>query len=320
MVHLVTGGAGFVAANLIPALLRLGHEVVAVDNLIRGRREFLSPLVATGGVTFVEADCSNPHELEAAISSSRVSEITDVWHLAANSDIPAGISDPYVDLQHTFMTTFATLSVMRNRRIGKIHFASSSAIYGDFADLRISEDMAPYKPISNYGAMKLASEGQISAACESFLERANIFRFPNVVGTPATHGVILDFIGKLAITPQTLNVLGNGTQQKVYLHVDDLVSAMLFISENSRDKYNVFNIGPSDDGVTVKFIAETVRDIVSPRATILFGEGQKGWVGDVPRFRYNVELLARLGWRTSMDSSNAVKTAVRQIAMQEGSA
>jgi UDP-glucose 4-epimerase len=318
MTHLVTGGAGFVAVNLIPRLLERGHDVLAVDNLIRGRREFLEPFLQGGRVRFVEADCSDPGGLRAALDSHAADPISDVWHLAANSDIPAGVADPYVDYQHTFMTTFSTLVVMRELGIPRMHFASSSAIYGDFKDAAIAEDTAPYRPISNYGAMKLASEAQISAACESFLERANIFRFPNVVGVPATHGVMLDFVRKLAATPGQLDVLGNGTQQKAYLHVGDLVAAMLFIADKGPERLNIFNIGPSDDGVTVRFIAEAVRDTVRPAAAIRYGEGDRGWVGDVPRFRYSVDRLATLGWSPSLDSAGAIRRAVAEIARQEG--
>lgn len=317
MTHLVTGGAGFVGVNLIPRLLERGHDVLVVDNLIRGRRAFIEPFMASGHVRFAEADCSDPAALGRAIGESGSAGVTDVWHLAANSDIPAGVADPYVDQRHTFMTTFSTLVVMRELGIPRMHFASSSAIYGDFQDQRIAEDTAPYRPISNYGAMKLASEAQISAACESFLERANVFRFPNVVGVPATHGVMLDFIRKLAATPDRLDVLGNGTQQKAYLHVGDLVSAMLHIADHGPERLNILNIGPADDGVTVRFIAETVRDVVQPSASIAYGDGDRGWVGDVPRFRYSVERLAQLGWRPSRDSAQAVLEAVREIAAQE---
>ena len=180
----------------------------------------------------------------------------------------------------------------------------------------IEEDSGPLRPISNYGAMKLAAEAQISAARETFLGRADIFRFPNVVGTPATHGVIYDFIAKLRRTPDRLDVLGDGSQQKPYMHVDDLIDAMLFIVMRADERFNVFNIAPDDDGVTVRFIAETVCDIVAPRAEIRFGTGDRGWVGDVPKFRYSTARLERLGWRPKLSSADAVRRAAREIAAQ----
>ena len=243
-------------------------------------------------------------------------KITDVWHLAANSDIPAGVEDPSIDLQRTFLTTVGTLAAMRTHGISTLHFASSSAIYGDLGMREIVEDIGPLEPISNYGAMKLASEAQIRASVEAYLPRANIFRFPNVIGVPATHGVIMDFIAKLRATPHRLDVLGDGSQQKAYLHVDDLIEAMLHIA--SRDgRYVVYNIGPTDEGVTVRWIAETVRDYVAPNATIHFGEGSRGWVGDVPRFWYSTARLRATGWAPRVGSEDAVRRAVAEIAQED---
>ena len=314
--HLVTGGAGFVAVNLIRRLLAAGDRVIALDDLSTGRRETLAAFEDAPAFSFVQADCSDAGRTGQVIAEA--GGVDEIWHLAANSDIPAGVSDPDIDLRRTFLTTFGVLGAMRSQKVQTLHFASSSAIYGDHGDGLIHEDVGPLMPISNYGAMKLASEAQISAAAEAGLGRINILRFPNVIGAPATHGVILDFVRKLQATPDRLEVLGDGTQQKAYLHVDDLVSAMLHIRslEGARQ---VFNIGPADDGVTVRFIAETVRDRVSPGAEIAFGQGNRGWVGDVPRFRYSIDRLATSGWRATLPSHAAVTRAVDEIVAQEAS-
>lgn len=314
--HIITGGAGFIAATLIERLLDGGDSVLALDDLSRGRLEYLKPYEKRAGFAFAQVDCSNDKSIVTAIEDFGGAD--HVWHLAANSDIPAGVADPKVDLQQTFMTTFATLEAMRKMNISNLHFASSSAIYGDLGDRRIAEDAGPIAPISNYGAMKLASEAQISAAVEAWLERADVFRFPNVVGVPATHGVILDFVHKLQATPDTLQVLGDGTQRKPYLHVSELVAGMLFIAQTAGKGLNVFNIGPDDEGVTVRFIADTVRDHVEPGADLQFGTGNRGWVGDVPRFSYSIDKLAELGWRPTLDSAGAIRRAVTEIASQEG--
>lgn len=314
MVHLVTGGAGFIGSRLVESLLSRGQEVVAVDNLTRGKLTYLERPLHNARFEFVKADCSNIEEFQIAIERSLSGRrASAIWHMAANSDIPAGVADARIDLRDTFMTTFNSLLVMQRFRIPNFHFASSSAIYGDWGDAEISEETAPYRPISNYGAMKLASEAQIFASIESFGERASIFRFPNVVGAPATHGVIFDFVGKLRIDPRRLDVLGNGTQQKAYLHVSDLIDAMLFISERSKEKVAVLNIGPNDAGVSVRSIAEMVCEIVSPAARISYGREDRGWVGDVPRFRYSTRRLAALGWQPSMNSEAAVRAAIGEI-------
>ncbi|MCA3565000.1 MAG: NAD-dependent epimerase/dehydratase family protein [Methylocystis sp.] len=314
-VHIVTGGAGFIGSHLVEAIISRGHYVIAADNLSRGKAAYLETSLAEGRCSFIEVDCADADafldEVSIALAGRSAAAI---WHLAANSDIPAGVADPSIDLRDTFMTTFSSLLVMKALAVPDFHFASSSAIYGDFGDTQIREDSAPYKPISNYGAMKLASEAQICAAIEAFGHKASIFRFPNVVGAPATHGVIFDFINKLRDDPTRLSVLGDGTQQKSYMHVNDLIQAMLFIADHSPEKVGIYNVGNSDDGVTVRFIAECVRDRVAPEAVIDYGIGNRGWIGDVPRFKYATDRLSALGWKPSRDSRAAICEAVRDIA------
>lgn len=314
----VTGAAGFIGCRLTEAMLARGDTVVGFDNLCRGSLRNLEAARRDPRFTFVQVELADLDAYRAAlVRAHERSSVTEVWHLAANSDIPAGIADPRIDLKDTFLTTFNSLLLMRELDIGTIAFASSSAVYGDHGEKTLDEDHGPLLPISNYGAMKLASEGILSAALESHLQRAYVFRFPNVIGVPATHGVIQDFMRKLRATPHCLEVLGDGTQQKSYLHVDDLVDAMLFIRARALDRMNCFNIAADDEGVTVRFIAETVVARVAPDARIRFGQGNKGWVGDVPRFRYSIERLSRLGWQSRLASVEAVRRAVDEIARQE---
>lgn len=315
---LITGAAGFIGCNVVQRMLAKGRKVVGMDNFCNGSMKNIEKIFQDPRFKFVEIDLSDlSGYLKEAKRFHAEDSISEVWHLAANSNIPAGISDANVDLRDTFMTTFNTLEVMKNLGIQRLAFASTSAIYGDHKNIPLHEDIGPLLPISNYGAMKLASEALISAAVEAWLDQAWIFRFPNVIGVPATHGALLDFVRKLQETPNNLNVLGNGTQQKGYLHVTELIDAMLFIREFAKDRLAYFNIGSDDDGVTVRFMAEQVAAAASPEATINFGEGNKGWVGDVPRFVYSIEKLRALGWQPALGSADAVKLAVREIIEQE---
>ena len=226
MAILITGVAGFIGCNLAAVMLERGATVFGVDNFCLGQRENISKIAVNSRFRFIEVEMENIDEYTKAIKKFQtVQNITEIWHLAANSDISAGISDAKIDLQNTFMTTFNTLEIMKVLNIKTLAFASSSAIYGDLGSQTLSENTGPLLPISNYGAMKLASEAIISAAIESHLKQAFIFRFPNVIGVPATHGVILDFVRKLKKTPNKLEVLGDGTQMKSYLHVEDLIDA-----------------------------------------------------------------------------------------------
>jgi UDP-glucose 4-epimerase len=316
---IIAGGAGFIGSHLARHFLADGGYVLILDNLRRGREMFIRDLPGSERLVFENIDLADVTRTAEAIGAFHKQHPADVvWHMAANSDIPAGIADPEVDLRDTFLTTHSLLAAMRRCGIAKLAFASSSAIYGDHGQKCLREDTGPLFPISNYGAMKLASEAAVSAAAESFLERVWLFRFPNVVGVPATHGVIIDFIRKLKANPDGLTVLGNGAQQKLYLHVADLVAAMLFIVRNAGERRNCFNIGPVDEGVSVRHIAEDVVERVAPGAVIEYGDEARGWVGDVPRFRYDLEALSRLGFTPNLRSRDAVRLAIDEIARQEG--
>ena len=318
MAILITGVAGFIGSNLARKFLVEQKAVIGIDNLCRGSLANIASLQTNPLFAFAQLDLCDLSAYEKCIGDYLKKEsISEVWHLAANSDIPAGISDAAIDLRDTFMTTYNTLEIMKRHQIEVLAFASTSAVYGDLGERLLDEDIGPLFPISNYGAMKLASEALISASVESFLKRAYIYRFPNVIGTPATHGVILDFIAKLKKTPDQLEVLGNGSQKKGYLHVHDLIDAMLTIQERANDPINYFNIGAGDEGIYVRDIAQMVVQAVSPKAAIHYGEGDKGWVGDVPRFQYSVEKLKKLGWIPKLSSEQAVRLAIEQILAEQ---
>lgn len=319
MISLITGGAGFIANTLIDHLLSEKRTVVTFDNLRLGSRDNLQRFMSNPNFRFVNVDIASRADLRKAMElATAIGPIEEIWHLAANSDIPSGVSNSDIDLRDTFLTTFELLRCLKDFPVERFLFASSSAIYGDQGEAFIHEGIGPLFPISNYGAMKLASEAQISAAIESHVHQAICFRFPNVVGVPATHGVILDFVRKLSANPKELQVLGDGSQQKAYLHVSDLVNMLIKVRDSASEKRNVINVGPMDDGVTVRWIAEQVVARVSPNARIHYGVGNKGWVGDVPRFKYSTDKLQSLGLSPILDSKAAILRAINEIAHQQG--
>lgn len=307
---LVVGGAGFIGSVLVKKMLQDNLDIVVIDKLSLGSVDYID----TNKIEFHQIDINNIEQVLEVLKSKQIDE---VWHLAANSDIPAGVEDINVDLHDTFMSTVSTLKIMKIIECKKLYFASSSAVYG-CNENRLHEDIGPLLPISNYGAMKLSSEAVISAALESFLDKVCIYRFPNIVGVPATHGVILDLIKKLKKDMTILEVLGNGNQQKTYLHVSELVEAMLFIKNKIENEMNYFNIGAMDNGVFVWQIAEEITKAISPGAKINYQKTDRGWVGDVPRFYYSVNKLKELGWSPKMTSLEAVQRAVGEIASQVG--
>lgn len=310
--HLVTGAAGFIGSHLVDALLARGCTVVGIDNLKLGRRSNLETALRNPRFKLFEADLNDLSACREILrTSTQAGQVAMAWHLAANSDIRAGVADPDVDLNDTFLTTHNTLKLLHEFQIPRLAFASTSAIYGVQPGLLV-EDMGPLFPISNYGAMKLASEAAISAALEGFLQQAWIFRFPNVIGSRATHGAIYDFLQKLRRNPAELEVLGDGSQEKPYLHVSELIEAMLFIHDHAAEKLNYYNIAPAEGASTVRFIAETVVKLAAPAARIRYTGGTRGWVGDVPKFRYDTSKLQSLGWKPRLSSDGAVELAVRE--------
>jgi UDP-glucose 4-epimerase len=316
VIHLVTGAAGFIGSHLVESFLARGDRVVGIDNLRRGTRGNLRAALAHPSFAFAEADCSDTGAFRAALRTLLPDGRADMmWHMAANSDIRAGIADPDVDLRDTFLTTHEALRLAREHGIRRFAFASTSAVYGERSQA-LHEDSGPLLPISNYGAMKLAAEAAVSAATASALERAWIFRFPNVVGPRATHGVIYDFMMKLKADRSELEVLGDGTQQKPYLHVGELIDAMSFIVARADAPINVYNISNRGPGTTVRFIAEETVRVASPGARIRYTGGDRGWVGDVPRFSYALDRLDALGWSPAHSSDDAVRRAVREAAAE----
>ena len=341
-VAVVTGAAGFIGSHLVDALLARGSRVIGIDNFLRGTRANLDAAFARGGFELLEADLADMAACDsvAGAIAARLGAggVGQLWHLAANSDIPAGVADLDVDLRQTFMTTVGSLWLARALGVREFYFTSTSAVYGERAGL-IGED-APMRPISNYGAMKLAGEAAISAAAESYLERARVFRLPNVVGARSTHGLIYDMRAKLAVlhgdmraklevlhgdmrvevagSPLSLEVLGDGTQRKQYLHVGELIEAMLFVAERAEGKFACFNVGPwEDEGITVRRIVEIILETAGSGAAAVYTGGDRGWVGDVPRFAYSVEKLAGLGWKARGSSEGAIRLACEELLVPQ---
>ena len=304
---LITGGAGFIGSHLDDALIVRGHNLTVVDNLVLGRKENIEHLIGNPSFRFIEADLLDMPKMREIFAEGKFDM---VYHLAANSDIQKGGKDPMVDYNLTFNTTFNVLQLLKEFEIKKLFFASTSAIYGETYDV-LNEDYGPLKPVSNYGAGKLASEAFISAFSSTYGIQTWITRFPNVVGERFTHGVIYDFIHKLQRNPNELEVLGNGEQCKPYVYVKDLVDGILFVIDHAHEPYNVYMLG-SNTRTKVKEIAAMVIEEMELNAKIRYTGGDRGWVGDVPEFRYDLTKVNELGWKAPHNSNDSVRLAIQK--------
>jgi UDP-glucose 4-epimerase len=306
---LVTGGAGFIGSHLCDRLIAQGEEVWCVDNLHLGRRRNIAHLERSNGFHFLEQDVLDRDKLATLFVAANFEA---VFHLAANSDIAAGVSDPELDLRLNQLTTTAVLAAMRRHGVRRLFFASTSAIFGE-APGRLHEDFGPLQPISFYGASKLAAEAYISTYAHLFGISAVMLRFPNVVGERATHGVIYDLLRKLEKNPAELEVLGDGNQTKPYLYVTDLIDAIMTAWEKSSGPLSVYHAAGIGE-TSVREIAEIVRAAAGrPDARIRYTGGDRGWPGDVPRFRYDITRLQALGWQPRRHSTDAVRHAVERV-------
>ena len=304
---LVTGGAGFVGSHLCEKLLNQGNDVIAYDNLTLGKKENLNNCIPNKKFTFIKNDLCNDPGLSSTVEGCEL-----VFHLAANSDISAGAKQTDIDLQNGFISTYKLLDAMRVAGCNKIVFSSTSAIYGEAKIKPTPETYGSLCPESLYGASKLAAEGFISAFAHNYGMQAWIFRFANIVGARVTHGVIFDFITRLKKDPKILQVLGNGTQKKSYLHIDDCISGILFAIEAAQEKVNIFNLA-SEGTTNVKTIAEEVVKKMGLSSKISYGTSDRGWVGDIPFTWLDGNALAKRGWHAKMDSNTAVLKSIDDI-------
>jgi len=307
----VTGCAGFIGSHLTDALLAMGNKVVGVDNLSAGRQEFLENAEVYPDFRFVQADLLND-DLRPVFKGAGA-----VMHMAANPDVRSGAKDTLSHYKQNIEVTYRVLEAMKDTGVKDILFPSTSTVYGEPTVIPTPEEYGPLVPISVYGATKLACEALICSYAHSFDMTGVIFRFANVVGTRSTHNVLHDFTNKLKADPGRLEILGSepGTT-KSYVHVDDCVRGMVIGAEYARNKVEMFNLG-SNDRMSVKDIADTVTEVMGLRGVRYEWtggvQGGRGWIGDVKNMLLSSDKLRSYGWEPTMNSSQAIKRAVREI-------
>lgn len=296
---LVTGGAGLIGTHLAESLAE-DNDVLVADDLSKGKREWVPD-----AAEFVEADFTDPDDVAEVVTP----DLDLVFHLAALSDVNRGDHRRVFEENNEML--YNLLERMDEVGLSKVAFASSSAIYGE-APRPTPEDFAPLEPVSTYGAAKLAGEGLLTTYAHSHDFTTWLFRFSNVVGPHQRNNVISDFVEKLLDDPDHLTILGNGRQEKSYLHVEDCVDGMVHVVENTDDPTNIYNLGTRTT-VSVTRIAEIVSDVVDCDPEFEYTGGDRGWTGDVPKMRLSIEKVGATGWKPELESAQAVRTAAEQL-------
>lgn len=309
MRYFITGGAGFIGSNMADRLLQdETNEVTVFDNFCSGQMCHIEHHLKNKKFKLIEGDLLNLSELREAVKGHDF-----VFHFAANPDIAKSMIETDLDLRLGIVATYNVVEAMRINGVKKIAYSSGSGVYGDVGLTETPEDFGPLLPISMYGASKLGAEGVISAFCNMFDIQAWIFRFANVVGKRQTHGVGFDFVRKLKSNPKRLQILGDGTQSKSYIHVSDVIEAMLFVIKNSSQTTNIFNVA-TDNYITVNEIVEIVTTAMGlENVKFEYTGGKRGWKGDVPIVRFNLEKIYKLGWKATHNSGEAVRLSIREL-------
>jgi UDP-glucose 4-epimerase len=310
----VSGGAGFIGSHLVRWLLKdqRVRRVVIFDNFSSGQHSYIQEISNDPRLEIAKADLK---ELSAVTSA--MAGCDTVFHFAANPDIARAVTQPDIDFWEGTYLTQNVLEAMRVNEVPKIFYTSGSGVYGENPEVAFREDYGPCLPISTYGASKLACEGLIAAYCHMFELSGRAFRFANVVGPRQTHGVGYDFIRRLKADPARLRILGDGTQKKSYIHVDDVLAAMRVADESVTKRFDMFNVA-TDDYITVREIADLAMKVsgIAPGQTVYeFTGGDRGWKGDVPIVRFDCSKIKALGWQAQRSSAEAVTDAMK--AMQE---
>ncbi|OGK81184.1 MAG: NAD-dependent dehydratase [Candidatus Rokubacteria bacterium RBG_16_73_20] len=305
----VAGGAGFIGSHLVDHLLAVpGAAVTVFDNFSSGQRWHLEAHAGDPRLTVVAGDLQDRAALSAALAGHE-----RVYHVASNPDIARAMTQPDIDFWQGTYLTQNLLEAMRVAGVRRLVYASGSGVYGETGLKAVHEDWAPLLPISTYGASKLACEALLSAYCHMFDFQAWAFRFANVVGRRQTHGVAYDFIRKLRRDPRQLEILGDGSQSKSYIHVSDVVAAIQHAVSRAAAPFNYYNVA-TEDALDVRTIAGMVFDAMGLRDVALrFTGGDRGWRGDVPVLRFDLTKIHTLGWRARLGSREAMQRAIREM-------
>jgi UDP-glucose 4-epimerase len=295
----VTGAAGFIGSHLAERLLADGDEVLGWDNFSTGREAFVAPILSDPHFHLIRGDMLDLPKLTLAMAGCG-----GVFHFAANADVRFGLEHPRKDLEQNTLATFNVLEAMRKNGIQKILFPSTGSVYGEASIIPTPENPPFPLQTSLYGASKVAGESLIQAYCEGFGFEGYIFRFVSILGERYTHGHVFDFYRQLLEHPDRLTVLGDGTQRKSYLYIQDCLSAILHVmnlgtAREVKHRSQVYNLGSPEYCCVTESIG-WICEHLGLKPKLEFTGGGRGWVGDNPFIFLDTAKIEETGWRAQM--------------------
>lgn len=310
MKYIILGGAGFIGSHVAKRLIKEEEEseVYVYDNFSSGQERHLAEVLESERLHIIRGDLKDLDSLAEAMEGKDI-----VYSLASNPDIAKAVTQPDIDFWEGTYLINNVVEAMRKNGVKKLIYASGSGVYGDVGHTVTAEDFSPMLPSSTYGASKLACEALICSYCHMFDMAASAFRFANVVGPNQTHGVGYDFVHKLRENPKELPILGDGTQSKSYIYIDDIVDALRIVEKKALTGYNYYNVATLDH-ITVTEIADVVVKVMGLRnVEYKYAGGDRGWKGDVPVVRLDSDKIRNLGWSNRYSTPEAIELSVRFI-------
>lgn len=305
----ITGGAGFIGSSLADRALSLGHKVTAFDNLSTGQMHFLKSASTNPNFKLIKGDIRELSQIEKALMDAKPDWVI---HFAANADVRFGLERTRRDLDYNTIGTWNVLESTRKSGCKKILFSSTGSVYGEPTVFPTPEDCPFPIQTSLYAASKVAGENLISAYCHGFGMTGLVFRFVSILGPRYTHGHVFDFVKQLRANPKTLKILGNGKQNKSYLHINDLVDGLILTLGKAKPGFEVFNIG-HDDSLIVDDSASTIAAAMGLKPNFEHSGGERGWVGDSPRIQLDTAKLKKLGWSAKINLKTSVQETVKYL-------
>lgn len=308
----VTGAAGFIGSSLIDRLLAKGKEVVSWDNFSTGHQEFVAGALQKPGFQLLQGDCLDLEALKAGMAGCDW-----VIHLAANADVRFGTEHPSKDLKQNTIATFNVLEAMRYNGIKRIAFSSTGSVYGEASVIPTSENASFPIQTSLYGASKVAGECMIQAYCEGFGFEGYIFRFVSILGERYSHGHVFDFYKQLIDHPDHLLVLGDGTQRKSYLYVQDCVDAILHVierrtAEGAKHRVQIYNLGTAEYCHLIESIGWICMHL-GLKPLLRFSGGDRGWIGDNPFIFLDTAKIRSTGWAPKLTIQQGIIRTVEWL-------
>ena len=297
---MVTGGAGFIGYHLSKTLSNFTDNLTIYDNLSTGKIENVTDVPKA---KFVKGDIL---DLKTLLSQGKMDLI---YHLAAQVVVPYSMENPLDDFDTNAKGTLCVLEKAR-KDDAKVVFASSAAVYGNPAIFPTPENYG-FHPFSCYGLSKVVGEQYCQMYREQYGLDIVITRFANVYG-PRCHGVIQDFLNKITKNPDKLEIIGTGQQCRDFIHVSDVVDALIKIGAMTTVNGKVYNLGFGKT-TSIFDLSKMILTILNLQNRTVVTTTNVSWPGDVTKIWFDIANAKKeLNWQPKVTLEDNIKEIITE--------